>query len=225
MTALIALGPLAATPLVAWLLIEFGPERGVIFALWWLVPSIAFAILMPIFRRRGRSLGQASAHAVAWAFGITIVVFVGLLFGFTPNVGAMPVRVAVATAQRADSTVRTPPTGSPTRVAIMDAVRAHVGVRSKFKVSHVRANDRWAFVRCTEVVDDGQQLQETDLDVAALLERRGNTWVVADLWSLSTDDQHPYLRFARRVRQRAREAHLPATLFPSGFLTSDVPVG
>ena len=111
MTALVALGPLAATPLIAWLLIEFGPERAII-----------FAILMPIFRRGGRSLGQASARAVAWAFVITIVVFVGLLFGFTPKVGAMPARVSFATAPRTDTTVKTPPAGSPgggRRVATM----------------------------------------------------------------------------------------------------------
>jgi len=75
-------------------------------------------------------------------------------------------------AQRPEA-VRTPAAGSATRTALLDAVRKQVGVRSRFKVSHVRSTDRWAFVRCVEVVDDGGALQETDLDIAALLERRG----------------------------------------------------
>ena len=87
MTALVALGPLAATPLFVWLLMEFGPERSVIFALYWIIPSIIFAIAMPVMRWRGRSLAQASARAAAWALAITILAFIGLFFGFTPRVG------------------------------------------------------------------------------------------------------------------------------------------
>jgi hypothetical protein len=225
MTALVALGPLAVAPLIVWLLMEFGPERSVIFALWWIIPSIVFAVAMPLFRRGGRSRAQASARAVVVSLVITAVVFVGLLFGFTPRVGATTVPVVAREQQRPDTSVKTPPAGSATRTAILDGVRAKAGVTSRFKVSHVRATDRWAFVRCTEVVADGTQLQETDLDIAALLERRGAKWVVVDLWSLSTDDERPYTPFARRIRQRAKDARLPATLFPPGFLTSDVPVG
>jgi hypothetical protein len=202
---------------------EFGPERSVLFALYWLVPSIVFAIAFPIFRRRGRSLKQASLFAIVWAIVITGVVFVGLLFGFTPATAAVP-----PAAERQDTSVRTPPAGSAARTAILDAVRKRVGVKSKFKVGHVRATDRWAFVRCVEVVNDGDQLQETDLDIAALLERKGPAgslrWEVVELWSLSTDDEKPYTAFARRVRERARNSRIPTVLFPDGFLTSDVPV-
>ena len=88
MTALVALGPLAATPILVWLLMEFGPERSVIFALYWIIPSVIFAIAVPIMRWRGWSLAQASARAVAWALVITILAFIGLFFGFTPRVGA-----------------------------------------------------------------------------------------------------------------------------------------
>jgi hypothetical protein len=136
--------------------------------------------------------------------------------------------LALVPHQRTDSTVRTPAAGSVTRAALLDAVRAKVGVRSRFKVSHVRANDRWAFVRCVEVVEDGANLQETDLDVAALLERQISggvgRWKVVDLWALSTDDERPYAAFARRVRDRVRATAIPKTLFPERFLSSDVPV-
>jgi hypothetical protein len=223
MTWLVALGPLALTPLFVWLLMEFGPERGVIFALYWLIPSIVFAMVFPILRRRGRSLKQASVFAIVWAIVITGAVFVGLFFGFTPATAAVPTVV-----ERQDTRVRTPAAGSAARTAILDAVRKRLGVKSKFKVSHVRATDRWAFVRCVEVINDGEQLQETDLDIAALLERTGPPgalrWEVVDVWSLSTDDEKPYTPFARRVRERARSSRIPSGLFPEGFLTSDVPV-
>ena len=224
-TALVALGPLVVTPLIAFLLMEFGPERSVLITLWWLVPAIVFAIAMPLFRRRGQSLAEASGWAAGLGLLIAIIVFVGLVFGYTPSVGAATLPPATAELQRPDTSVKTPPTGSASRTAILDAVRAHVRVKSRFKVSHLRASDRWAFVRCTEVVEDGTQLQETDLDVAALLERRGSRWTVVDLWSLSTNDERPYTPFARRIRQRTKDAHLPTALFPTGFLTSDVPVG
>ena len=107
MTALLALGPLAATPLFVWLLMEFGPERSVIFALYWIVPSIIFAIAMPILRWRGRSLSQASVRAAAWALAITILAFIGLFFGFTPRVGAATLDRVENVTQRADTTVKT----------------------------------------------------------------------------------------------------------------------
>jgi len=223
MTWLIALGPLAVTPLIAWLLIEFSPERGVIFAFDWLVPSIVFAIAFPMLRRRGRSVRQASGFALMWAIVISGALVVGLFFGITRATAAVPTTVA-----RQDAAVRTPGAGSAARTAILDAVRKRVGVTSKFKVGHVRATDRWAFVRCVEVIADGEQLQETDLDIAALLERKGSAgaprWEVVELWSLSTDSEKPYTPFARRVRERARNARIPTALFPEGFLTSDVPV-
>ena len=163
---------------------------------------------------------------------MTVIMFSVLLFGFTPRARATTTTVprfeiAVQPPSRADTVVRTPAAGSPTRTAILDAVRAKVGVRSRFKVSHIRANDRWAFVRCVEVVDDGGSLQETDLDIAALLERRGGTtreaWRVVELWALSTDQERPYTAFAKRLRDRVRTARISITLFPPGFLDSDVP--
>jgi membrane protease YdiL (CAAX protease family) len=91
-TAVLALAPLALTPLIAWLLMEFGAERAVIFAVYWIVPAIVFAIVIPIARRRGRSLGRASAVGTAWGLGVMVVVFVILLvaslFFVRPAVGS-----------------------------------------------------------------------------------------------------------------------------------------
>ena len=230
MTILLALAPLLLTPLIGWLLIEYGPERSVVFAAYWLVMSIAFAVAMPLFRRR-RSLAMAATLGGLTAIVVTAVVFVGLLFGFTARArAATPLdsrELRTEWLQPQDSAVRTPAAGSAMRTAILDAVRAKVGVRSRFKVSHVRTTDRWAFIRCVEVVNDGEQLQETDLDVAALLERqpgaKGAGWKVAELWALSEDQERPYAAFARRVRDRARTNRIPGALFPPGFLSSDVP--
>ena len=153
---------------------------------------------------------------------------VTLLFATLPSargVSALPRELA---AQGVDSVVRTPAAGTAARTAILDAVRQHLRSRARFKVGHIRATDRWSFVRCVEVVEDGGELQETDLDVAALLERRttgrGTTWVVADSWTLSSDGERPYTPFARRVRARAASDRIPSGLFPKGFLSSDVPV-
>jgi hypothetical protein len=156
-----------------------------------------------------------------------LAVTVAVIAGFTPATAAVPATLPAATGQQG-AVVRTPGAGSATRTAILDAVRKRVGVNSRFKVGHVRATERWAFVRCVEVINDGEQLQETDLDIAALLERKGPpgspAWEVVELWSLSTESEKPYTPFARRVRERARSARIPVALFPDGFLTSDVPV-
>jgi hypothetical protein len=159
---------------------------------------------------------------------VTVAVVVGLLSGYSPSGGATGTQASAPPAQRADSGVKSPAAGSAARTAILDGVRARLGVTPRFKVTFIRATEQWAFVRCVEVVADGADLQETDLDVAALLQRRGVAngarWEVVDLWALSTDDERPYTPFARRVRQRAKEGRLPPALFPAGFLTSDVPV-
>ena len=161
---------------------------------------------------------------------LTAIAFVIVLPMFTWPASAVDAGTVQRelSAQAPDSAVRTPAAGSATRTAILDAVRQHLRSRARFKVGHIRATDRWAFVRCVEVVDGGGELQETDLDVAALLERRttGRTtpWVVADSWTLSTNDERPYTAFARRVRARASSDRIPSGLFQQGFLSSDVPV-
>jgi len=86
MTIAVALAPLLLTPLVMWLLMEYGPERSAVFAGYWLVLSIAFAVAMPLFRRSGRSLARASVLAAVAGLVVAVIVFVGLLFAVTPRV-------------------------------------------------------------------------------------------------------------------------------------------
>lgn len=88
MTIVIAIAPALLTPVIVWLLMEFGPERSAIFAIYWLVAAIVFAIAMPWFHRRGRSLVKASVFGAGIAILATSVFFAALLFGFTPRVGA-----------------------------------------------------------------------------------------------------------------------------------------
>jgi hypothetical protein len=131
-----------------------------------------------------------------------------------------------ASAQEAHSpaggTVVEPKSGSPERTAILAAVRRAVKTGSRFRVHHLRSTGQWAFFHGTEVVElDEKELQETDLDVAALLERRGTgnaaRWTVVELWTLPTEEKHPRARFLERVRARRNALALPAALFPSDF--------
>jgi hypothetical protein len=115
--------------------------------------------------------------------------------------------------------VTTPGVGSTQRTAIMDAVRQRLNSKSRFKVDHIRVAGTWAFVRATEVVPlANDELQETDLTVAALLELpAGSTtgwWRVADYWTLPDNDTRPLADFVRTVRARLRAERLPAALLP-----------
>jgi hypothetical protein len=113
--------------------------------------------------------------------------------------------------------VTTPAAGSPSRAGILTAVRRQLSATSRFKVDHVRVAGRCAFVRATEVVplDRGEQ-QETDLSVAALLERSPDTssWIVRDYWTLPGESERPFADFRRRVRERLRVERIPAALLP-----------
>lgn len=115
--------------------------------------------------------------------------------------------------------VTTPAAGSKERTAIMDAVRQRLKSTSRFKVDHIRMAGNWAFVRATEVVPaEKDELQETDLTVAALLELPpGSTtgwWRIADYWTLPGNDSRPLADFVRNVRARVRAERLPAALLP-----------
>ena len=125
-----------------------------------------------------------------------------------------------AFAQSNTGKATTPAQGSPERKAILDAVRARLKLKSQFKVYHLKVNGNWAYFHGGEVVDAGDgELQETDLDVKALLQRKpvgGKTsWVVAEIWTLPTDDKLSYKTFVTRARQRQRTANVPADIFPS----------
>ena len=119
----------------------------------------------------------------------------------------------------AEHPVVTPATGSPERAAILDALRTRLKTKSRFKVDHIRISGEWAFVRATEIVQlDGSEQQETDLSVAALLERpKGSTtgwWRIADYWTLPDNDARPLGEFTRRVQQRIAAERLPRALVP-----------
>lgn len=125
-----------------------------------------------------------------------------------------------AFAQNNAGKATTPAQGSPERKAILDAVRAHLKLKSQFKVYHLKVNGNWAYFHGGEVVDAGDgELQETDLDVKALLQLKtagGKTsWVVAEIWTLPTDDKLSYKSFVARARQRQKIANAPADIFPS----------
>ena len=115
--------------------------------------------------------------------------------------------------------VGTPAAGSPERAAILDAVRTRLKTKSRFKVDHMKLAGGWAFVRATEIVElDGNEQQETDLTVAALLEKpKGSAtgwWRIADYWTLPENDEKPLAEFTRRVKQRITAERLPVALLP-----------
>ena len=114
----------------------------------------------------------------------------------------------------------TPAQGSPERRAMLDGVRARLKLKSQFKVYHLKTNGDWAYFHGGEVVDAGEgELQETDLDVKALLERKNvggkSSWVVVEIWTLPTDDKLSYKSFVARVRKRQQAARVPADIFPA----------
>ena len=119
----------------------------------------------------------------------------------------------------------TPSRGSAERTAILDAVRRATGVRSRFEVDHLKVSGRWAYVRCGEVVIAEGALEETDLSVAALLERatvKGRSgWRVVELWTLPSETERPWKAYASRVRERQRVGRIPADLFDGPL--GDVP--
>ena len=127
--------------------------------------------------------------------------------------------VAQAHAQSNTGKATTPAQGSPERKAVLDAVRVRLQLKSQFKVYHLKLKGNWAYFHGGEVVDAGEgELQETDLDVKALLERKQidgkPLWVVAELWTLPTDDKFSYKGFVARARRRQKLSGTPADIFP-----------
>jgi len=117
---------------------------------------------------------------------------------------------------------KTPAQGTPERKAVLDAVRVRLMLESQFKVYHLKLNGNWAYFHGSEVVDAGEgELQETDLDVRALLERKQidgkPLWVVAELWTLPTEDKFPYKNFVTRTRRRQKSGRVPADIFPANM--------
>jgi hypothetical protein len=75
------LAPFAAVPALAMLLMEFGPERSFLFAVYLLVWAIVFlaAGIVVAKRRPSATTGQVIARAAAWALVILAVALIALL--------------------------------------------------------------------------------------------------------------------------------------------------
>lgn len=124
-------------------------------------------------------------------------------------------------AGQATVTITTPSAGTPTRRAVLDAIRRRLGIRVTFKVAHlaVAASPRSsvAFVRAGEIVRDGASWQETDLFVEALLERPANSrrWRVVAWWNLAeSPDGDAHRSFLRQVHDTVRARGIPVALLP-----------
>ena len=84
------LAPLAAVPVLAWMLMEFGPERSFLFAGYLLVWAIAFLVAGVVVakRRTSASAAEVMARAAGWALLILALAFVALFalsFVFVPR--------------------------------------------------------------------------------------------------------------------------------------------
>ena len=175
----------------------------------WVMMGAALAMAWPTIKQDIAAERQANAMAA--------------------QVGATPADIAAMSApppspvpeseSRVNDPVVTPASGSPERAAILDALRTRLKIKSKFRVGHMQMAGEWAFVRATEIVElDGNEQQETDLTVMALLEKpKGSTtgwWRIADYWTLPENEQKPLADFTRRVKQRIAAERLPAALLP-----------
>lgn len=75
------LAPLAAVPALAWLLMEYGPERSFLSAVYLLVFAIAFLVAGVVVARRRPSAParEVLARAATWALLTLVVGFAALL--------------------------------------------------------------------------------------------------------------------------------------------------
>jgi hypothetical protein len=176
----------------------------------WTLMGAALAMAWPTIRRDIAAERRANATSAE---------------GFLDSALRAPLGMTESGAMRAplgmtgNDTVATPGPGSPERTAILDALRTRLKTKSRFKVDHLRTAGGWAFIRATETVQlEGDEQQETDLTVAALLEKpKASTtgwWRIADIWTLPDNDTKPLAEFTRRVRQRVAAERLPAALLP-----------
>jgi hypothetical protein len=134
------------------------------------------------------------------------------------------VRDAIADPVRGSSSrpsgtaVVVPHPGTPTRSALLAAMRRETGVRGLFRVRHVAVSGGIAYMHTEALVRVRRELRGTGLEYAALFERdAGGRWHAIELWSRATDRERPYADFVRRVQVLARERALPPTLFPAEF--------
>lgn len=153
-----------------------------------------------------------------------ITLALALTFVLAPMSPHLVARQHAATGKNQTSTattkIRTPGQGSPERRAVLDAVRARLGIKSRFQVTHLMSDGRTAFFQGGEVVEAAGELQETDLSVLVLLERTGaeKGWKVVDLWTLHMTGEREYTDFLARLRRRVKTGMLARELLPMGLL-------
>ena len=175
----------------------------------WVLMAAALAMAWPTIKQD--IAAERQANAVAAEVSATSADIAAM--------SASPPSPVPESQSRENDAVMTPAVGSPERAAILDALRTRLKTKSRFKVDHIRTAGEWAFIRATETVQvEGDEQQETDLTVAALLEKpKGSTtgwWRIVDYWTLPENDEKPLADFTRRVKQRIAAGRLPAALLP-----------
>ena len=139
----------------------------------------------------------------------------------TSVLGQSPAQ-ASATRQSSATRVRTPAQGSSERLALLDAVRTKLNIKSRFRVTHLMTDGGTAFFEGSEVVEAEGELQETDLSVLALMERRSSgskeRWEIVDLWTLHMPEEDARKDFVARLRKRVNAGTLLRNLLPDDLL-------
>ena len=108
-----------------------------------------------------------------------------------------------------------PAAGTPDRKAVLDAVRRHLTTKAVFKVGHFAVSGSYAFLRAGEVVQDGENLQETDLFVEALLVRSNGRWRIVHLWNMVDEGEKSFHdAFMAKVQGVMRAKSLPVAILP-----------
>jgi hypothetical protein len=165
-----------------------------------------------------RPAGAALFGSVVWVLAAALVLL-----------GSVVLSSLAAFAQTA-SAVHTPAQGSPVRVSVVDVLRLHLGIDpaggSRFKVLHLKTDGVWSYFEGNEVVHvEGDEWQETDRTVKALLQFEGPVLRVRALWSLPDNDRLSLQEFERQLLAWRSRARLPEALFPTESEAGSIAAG
>lgn len=152
--------------------------------------------------------GLRLALRVLWVVSAAAALLAGIVFS----------AVAVF-AQSVPAAVSEPAQGSPSRTAILNAVRGALAIPAtgeiRFKVFHLKSAGVWAYFEGAELVHvGGAEWQETDLTAKALMQQEGGAWKVRALWSLPTNERTSLREFQRQVAELRERFRIPAAVFP-----------
>jgi hypothetical protein len=165
-----------------------------------------------------RPAGAALFGSVAWVLAAALALL-----------GSVVLSSLAAFAQTALA-VHTPAQGSPVRVSVVDVLRLHLGIDpaggSRFKVFHLKTDGVWSYFEGNEVVRvEGDEWQETDRTVKALLQFEGPVLRVRALWSLPDNDRLSLQEFERQLLAWRSRARLPEALFPTESEAGSIAAG